>query len=520
MAMISMSMTYFLERALQLHADRTALVAGERRISYRQVDQWSSSLAAALRHAGLAQGDRLAILLGVKPAFFVTEIAAAKAGLVKVPVNTRLSTREILTVLRSCGARAAIVDRSFVEPIRDAASELPDLTLLVAEGGAIVGAASYEAMIASAASGPAAARSSGNDVYSMRFSGGTTGEPKGIVHTHAAYVAISLAVLREYEVGHGERSLQVTHPAHGANFVWPALMARGAELHLLERYDPDEVLRTIETQRLTRVPMVPSMWYGVLDSAKTRHTDFSSVETCSFISAPVATERFRQALDLFGPRLLNVYTLSESPVVSTILKKHDLADADAVERRISSCGREAEDVVLRIVDDSGNDVPSGEVGEIILSSPGNMAGYWNNPQLTAATIKDGFVWTGDMARRDAEGFVHLVDRRNDMIITGGFNVFPREVEEVLYAHPAVREAAVAGVPDERWGEAVTAFVALHPGASATEAELIAACAARLAHYKRPKAVHFLDALPKTSAAKISRRELTDRYWSGRRRRIG
>ncbi len=519
--MAGMAMDYFLRRALRQHAARTALVADGRRITYRDLDRRSSRLAAAFAGIGLGRGDRLALLLGVTPSFFETEIAAAKAGLVKVPVNTRLSPREIVQTLRLCGAKAVVADPPFAAAIADARVELPDLAIIVktAGPGALI---DYERLIADGSESFAAAGADPDDVYSMRFSGGTTGEPKGIVHTHRAYVAIALAVLREYEVAADERSLQVTHPAHGANFTWPALLARGTEIHLLERYDPGAVLRAIAAERLTRVPMVPSMWYGVLDHPEMRTTDWSSVRTCAYISAPMAVERVRQALDLLGPRLMNVYTLSESPVMSTILTKEDhvLGGDPARAARLASCGREAEDVRLKLVDATGADVPAGAVGEIILSSPGNMSGYWNNPQLTAETLRDGWVWTGDMARRDEEGYVYLVDRRSEMIVSGGFNVYPREVEEVLYGHPAVREAAVAGIPDPRWGEAVTAFVALHHGAACSEAELVRLCEQRIASYKKPKFVHFLDELPKTSAGKISRRALADRFWSGRDRRIG
>jgi acyl-CoA synthetase (AMP-forming)/AMP-acid ligase II len=520
---LAMTMDYFLRRALRQHASKTALVAGGRRYSYGEIDCRSSRLAAALSGLGLARGDRLAILLGITPAFFETEIAAAKAGLVKVPINTRLSGPEIAHVLRSCGARAVVVDGLHSDMVCGVASGLPQLSFIISDREqSREPVYAYERLIERGRDDFGVVQGSYDDLYSMRYSGGTTGEPKGIMHTAAAYVAIALSVLREYEVGYGDRAVQVTHPAHGANFVWPALFARGNELHLLERYDPEAILRTIESEHIERITMVPSMWYGVLDHPKFRSTDFSSVTTCAYISAPMAVERVRQALELLGPRLMNVYTLSESPVVTTLLKKQDhvLNDNAQEERRLGSCGREAEDVQVRIVDDAGTEVRAGEVGEITISSPGNMCGYWKNPALTAGTLRDGWVWTGDMARRDEYGFIYLVDRRSEMIVTGGFNVYPREVEEVLYLHPAVREASVAGIPDAKWGEAVTAFVSLHQNASCSEQELLALCETRLAHYKKPKMVQFLADLPKTSAGKISRRALTDQYWADRERRIG
>jgi acyl-CoA synthetase (AMP-forming)/AMP-acid ligase II len=514
-------MDYFLRRALGLYWSRTALVADGVRMSYGALDSRSSRLAAALRGLGLQAGDRVAVLRGVEPAFFEVEIACAKAGVIKVPLNTRLSSREIMICLSDCAARAAIVSEAFVQPIADARADLPDLKFLIADKAVGTDVLSLEALIEKGRDDFSTFAGAPEAVYSIRYSGGTTGEPKGIVHTHGSYVAISLSVLREYEVHEHERALQVTHPCHGANFTWPALLARGLELHLLNKYDPGLVLKTIEMQRLTRVPMVPSMWYGVLDHPQAAKFDLSSVVTFAYVSAPMATERVRQAVEFLGPRFMAVYSLSESAVVSTVLRKQDLVPGTpSFERRLASSGREAEDVMLRIVDDDGLDVKPGEVGEVILSSPGNMLGYLNKPDLSAKTLRDGWVFTGDMGRRDEDGFLYLVDRRNDMIITGGFNVFPREVEDVLYQHAAVREAVVMGIPDPNWGEAVTAFVALHPGANCSESELQAVCSARLAHYKKPKSIRFLAELPKTAVGKIARRELTDAFWSNNMRRVG
>jgi acyl-CoA synthetase (AMP-forming)/AMP-acid ligase II len=477
-------------------------------MTYGELDRRSSRLAAALRGLGLGAGDRVAILLGVEPRFFEAEIACAKAGMVKVPLNTRLSMRELGMSLRDCAAKAAVVDPSFVQPILDARATLPALRHVISATAIGDEVLSFEALVGMGRDDFVAEVGGPDSIYSIRYSGGTTGEPKGIVHTHGSYVAISTSVLREYEVYDGERALQVTHPCHGANFTWPALMARGSEIHLLAKYDPELVLRTIEKEKLTRVPMVPSMWYGVLDHPKAASFDLSSVRTFAYISAPMATERVRQAVEFLGPRFMAVYALSESAVVSTVLRKEDLdPSSPKFEQRLSSSGREAEDVMLRIVDEEGRDVAPGSVGEIILNSPGNMLCYLNKPELTAKALRGGWVWTGDMGRRDDDEFVYLVDRRDDMIITGGFNVFPREVEDILFRHPAIREAVVTGVPDPKWGETVTAFVSLHPGTECSEAELLALCGEQLAHYKKPKAIHFLKDLPKTAVGKIARREL-------------
>jgi acyl-CoA synthetase (AMP-forming)/AMP-acid ligase II len=266
--------------------------------------------------------------------------------------------------------------------------------------------------------------------------------------------------------------------------------------------------------------MVPTMIQALLNEQIEAY-DCSSLRAFLYASAPMPVETLKAAIRRLGPIFVQVYTLSESPVITTILRKEDhvLDGPEPLVRRLASCGREALDVELHVVAESGEEVAPGEVGEIAVRTTCNMKEYWNLPDTTSRTLRDGWVYTGDLATVDEAGYLYLVDRKHDMIISGGFNIYPREVEEVLYLHPAVQEAAVIGVPDPTWGEAVKAIVALKPDASATPEELIALCLEHLARYKRPKSIEFVAALPKSPVGKILRRELREPYWRGYERRV-
>ena len=286
-----------------------------------------------------------------------------------------------------------------------------------------------------------------DDLCLIRYSGGTTGTPKGMMHTHGALVAIALSVIREYSLTGEDRFLSVAHLSHGQNFVWPGRYGSRCGSVMLRRFEPAEVLRAIEREGITRLHLVPTMANALVDCPEFTRTDLSTLRNFVYASAPMPLERVRRLRQALGCRIAQTYTLSESAVVSTVLSAddHDFDQPQFDAARLASCGREALDVKLRIVDESGRDLPDGEVGGVALSSPGNMLGYWNQPELTARTLREGWVHTGDLGRRDAAGYVYLVDRKDDKIITGGFNVYPREVEDVLHAHDAILEAAVAGV---------------------------------------------------------------------------
>lgn len=511
-----LTLDYLLRRALRRHRDRVALACGARHVTYGDLDRSSNRLANALIGQGAKAGDRIATVLSNSVEFIEAELATIKAGMVKSPINPRLSPREIIRILSNIRATGVFLDEQYQEAVLDARSGLPNLKFVVVVGSTKPGAMQISELIKSSSESEIPSPTHVDDLGLMRFSGGTTGEPKGIMHSAGSLASIALSVVREYNLSSEDCFLSVAHLSHGQNFVWPALFCVGARLVLMDKFEPESVLRTIATQGITRLHMVPTMWSAVIDHPRFSEYDVSSLRNIVYASAPMPVDRIRKLIGIFGRRVTQVYTLSESAVVTTLLRPEDhvIDGPDYAVRRLASCGREALDVSVQIVDDERRPLPVHEIGELAISSPGNMMGYWEMPELTQQVLRGDWVVTGDLGYMDEEGFVFLVDRKDDKIITGALNVYPREVEEVVYSHPAVRECAVIGIPDEKWGEAIIAFVTLRPGVSCEAEDLLRHCEGRIADYKKPRSIVFLDDLPKSSVGKIARRTLREPYWKG------
>jgi acyl-CoA synthetase (AMP-forming)/AMP-acid ligase II len=519
--MLEMTIDYFLRRALQRHAERVAIVDDERNITYADLDRRSNAIAAYLLEQRLRKLDRVAVLLHNRAEFIETELGIIKAGLVKVPINNKLSTNEIVAILKDSGARALVLEPEFQAPLLNLRGEMPELRLFLSHEPSAADVVDLRSIADRTATQAPPSTALPSDLYLLRYSGGTTGQPKGIMHSHASATAIAISVIREYGLETEDHFLHAAHLSHGQNFVWPGLLGQGAKLVMMRRFDPLAVLQAVQRERITRLHLVPTMMAAVFDHPRVDEFDLSSLNAIVYASAPMATTQIKRLYDRFGARISQTYTLSESAVITTSLtpQDHVCDGSDEQVARLASCGREVLDVELRIVNDEMTEVPCDVVGEIAIRSPGNMMGYWNQPELTASVLRDGWVLSGDLGRKDSAGYVFLVDRKDDKIITGGFNVYPREVEEALYRHPAIREAAVVASPDEKWGEAITAVVALHTGRKASEEELLAFCADHLTAYKKPKRVIICDELPKSAVGKILRRVVREPFWSGKARRI-
>jgi acyl-CoA synthetase (AMP-forming)/AMP-acid ligase II len=515
-----MTLGYFVLRALRRHAARLAIVDGARQATYADLERNSAKVAAFLLQRGCRKGDRVALLIDNSIEFIEIELGILRAGLVKVPVNNRLSAQEVSGVLENSGATVLFVEGEHLDRMR-AERVVPESLEAVISRQPRDGAVSYAEMLRQAPASFEPLEAFDDELCMIRYSGGTTGKPKGIMHSHSALVSIALSVIREYGLNVEDRFLHVAHLSHGQNFVWPALLAVGARLVMMQKFEPVAVLQTIAKERITRLHLVPTMVNALLEAPGFDSHDLSSLRNFVYASAPMPVERIKRLRQALGCRISQTYTLSESAVISTSLsaEDHDTDRAEFDAGRLASCGREVLDVRLRIVDEAFNDVPEGEVGEIALHSPGNMMGYWKQPELTARILREGWVLSGDLARRDEHGYVYLVDRKDDKIITGALNVYPREVEEVLHRHAGVHEACVGGVPDEHWGEAIVAFVVVKPGSACSAEELAAFCDANLSSYKKPKRFVFVDALPKTAIGKIARRQLIEPFWKGQARRI-
>jgi acyl-CoA synthetase (AMP-forming)/AMP-acid ligase II len=510
---------HLFSQAVANDPDGTALIDAEGvAVTFAQAAGMARGLAAAYRAAGARPGDRLAHILPNGIPFIVTELAALHCGLVKVPLNIRFAEAEVLYALIDCAPRILVCDARYADAVLARRAELPELEAIFTVDGERPGCASYDAAVKASGDGEAPHRYGDEAPVLIRYTGGTTGRPKGIIHTHRAFRAANLDVMREFAFESRDVILHLGHLSHGLNFMWGAAWAAGASQVTHERFDPRAVLDAIQRYKVTYTYMVPTMVQRLLREDD-GSADVSSLRMFMYASAPMPVPVLRAAMARYGPIFTQVYTSSEAPVITTILRAHEHIDREGpAGNRLASCGRAVATMEIRLLDDDGNPVPEGEVGEIVVRSENNMAGYWRLPEETAASLRDGWYFTGDMARRDAEGFLYIVDRKKDIIITGGFNVWPKEVEDALYTHPAVAQCAVVGVPDEEWGEAVKAFVVVKPGADPgpgpdLEAELTALCRAHLAGYKKPRRYEFAESLPLSPVGKIMRRALRDREWA-------
>jgi fatty-acyl-CoA synthase len=359
-------------------------------------------------------------------------------------------------------------------------------------------------------------------IVSIAYTGGTTGRPKGVVGTASAMTAMTQIQLTEWEWPEAPRFLVCTPLSHaGAAFFLPTIV-KGGTMHVLPRFDPAEVLRVIEEERITCTMVVPTMLYALLDHPDSRTRDLSSLETIYYGASPISPVRLAEAIDRFGPIFAQFYGQAEAPMAITYLSKAD-HDPDRPER-FASCGRPSLFLRTALLDPDGRPVPQGETGEICVAGPLLTGGYWRSPEATAETYRaDGWLHTGDVAREDDEGFWYIVDRTKDMIVTGGFNVFPREVEDVIATHPAVAQVAVIGIPDEKWGEAVAAFLVMRDGHHLSEEVSRAVrdtVKLRKGSVQAPKHVVAVEALPLTGLGKPDKRALRAQFWSDAARAVG
>jgi acyl-CoA synthetase (AMP-forming)/AMP-acid ligase II len=438
--------------------------------------------------------------------YIETDLAMAKAGLVRVAVNYRLTTEDWAYIATDCGARALVYGEGF----GDAADELIQR---VGSFEVVIGVErgpgrAYETLLEEASATPPRVRMGPDDLVSLNYSSGTTGRPKGCMRTLRNRLASTRDMLVDLTVGLGPDDVwlhagPITH-ASGL-FVLPHV-AVGACQVVMTKFEPDAVLDLVEHQGVTGTVLVPTMLERVVAQDPT-HRDLSRLRRVAYAGAPMQPERITVADEAFGGRLVQFYGMVEAIPPVTVLSQADHRAALAGERPtiLGSAGRACMGVELEVVDEHGVAQPDGEHGELVISGDHVMAGYWGMADETGKVLREGRLWTGDMAWRDDEGYVTIIDRKNDMIITGGYNVYPREVEEVIAGDPAVSAVAVVGVADPDWGEAVTAVVVPRLGADIDVAELDSRCRQQLAPFKRPKRIESVEVLPITSAGKINRK---------------
>ena len=511
--------------AARQHARRTAVVCRERRQSFAEVDAHSDPAASAQIHSGAAKGDRIGLYLPNTPEFVTADLALIKAGLVRLPLNPRLIPAEIGYILENAGAAVLLFAAEYSETVAAIAPRLPGLRHLVCVGGpAPAWATGWDELLARGTAPWAPAAMSDDDPYMLAYTSGTTGRPKGVLTSYRSRWAMLLHTWsNENFYSSADVMLHIASLCHGSGTKVLPHFLKGACNVLLPKWSPEAFCRTVQTERVSTTWMVPATILQLLDYPDRRQWDLSSLRTVVYAGAPMPAARLQEALREFGPIFVQVYGLNEVPHPDLVLPKEDhvLDGTEQQQLRLTSAGRPCTGVDVRVVGEGGREVPwdGSAVGEIVLRGEHAMVGYWQNPEATAEVVRDGWVHTGDMATVDEEGYIYIVDRKKDMIISGGFNVYPREVEEVLHRHPAVWECAVIGVPDPIWGEAVKAIVSLRSGWQATAEELIDFARQHLAGYKKPRSVDFLPELPKNSNGKIAKKELRGPYWRGMTRKI-
>ncbi|MDO8721219.1 MAG: long-chain-fatty-acid--CoA ligase [Syntrophales bacterium] len=510
-----MVLSDLLMRNVRNNPHKTAVVCRETQtsLSYREFNDRVNSLLNGFHDLGVKKGDRVAVLYHNCHCYTELFFALAKGGIVIVPIDFRLKGKEISFLINNSGAVAAITGGEYLEALPPPA-DIPTVRKIICIGKASPGMVGYEDLIASHSSLEPQVDVKENDLATLYHTSGTTGVPKGVMMTHKNLISIATNTLIAFRVNHDDITLHTSPFSHAAP-IWPLMIHfyMGGSNVLLKKFTPKAVFETIEQERITTWNSVPVMLIQLLNYPDSRCYDLSSLRWISYGAAPMPVEILKKALARFGPIFIQVYGLTEAyPVTLLPREDHILGATEEKMKRLGSCGKELINCEVRVVNEAGDNVAPGEKGEIITRGDHVMEGYWSLPEETSAAIRNGWLHTGDLATVDAEGYIYIVDRKKEIIITGGENVSPREVEEVIYMHPAVAEAAVIGVPDEKWGEMIKALVVLKEGKKAAAEEIMDLCRNNLAGFKKPKAIEFLDSLPHTPSGKVLKRELRERYW--------
>jgi fatty-acyl-CoA synthase len=487
-----------------------------RSLSYRQWNERACRLAQALLGIGLAKGERFAVLAYNRVEWLEIYAAAAKAGLVAVPINFRLLGAEIRFIVENCEASALIVEHDLIERVESVRETLPiaaDRYISLGAKKAPAGYRDYEDLLARAAPSEPAVEVAPEDAWTFMYTSGTTGKPKGAIRSHDVSAQHALITALDQGFSQSDTGLLVMPLCHSNSLWYATLLAYcGASCVVYDRrsFDPEHVLRTLSEDRVTFTSLVPThyiMMLGLPAGVRARHAA-DSVDKLLVSSAPARKDTKLAVMEHFrNSRLLEAYGSTEAGWVTLLRPDEQLERLGSIGRELTGSAR------IRLLDGQGNEVAEGEVGEIHSRTPYTFRGYWKLPEKTAEAFRGGYCTVGDMARRDAEGYYYLADRKSNMIISGGENVYPSEVENLLGAHPKVKDVAVIGIPDEKWGESVHAVIVLHAGQSATAPEILDWCRERIAGYKRPRSVSFIgeEDMPRTATGKILHRVLRQRY---------
>jgi acyl-CoA synthetase (AMP-forming)/AMP-acid ligase II len=498
----------------RLRPNAVAISFDDRKTTYGELDKASNQVANGLANLGLKAGDRVAFLDKNTDRFFEIWLGVAKLNGVIVPINARLAPPEIEYVINDAEAKVLFIGEPFLKALAGIQGRLRGVEKIVVVGP------DFDAWRNEQNVGDISRSSSPDDVCMQLYTSGTTGHPKGVQLTNKNLLTGAPHTLAAWGNWSAYDAALVAMPLFhiaGCGSGMLGLIA-GLRVVMVRDFVPDQVIQVIQKERITVAFLVPAMIKFLLDEKSIVNADLSSVRRIVYGASPIPLKLLQGALDRFSAAgFVQIYGLTETTGGITVLSPED--HADPRNPRLQSCGRAIPGVELRIEDLDGNPVKAGEVGEIVCRTVKNMKAYWKKPDETVRVLRDGWLRTGDAGYVDAEGYLYIQDRVKDMIVSGGENIYPAEVESAMFGHPAIADIAVIGVPDEQWGEAVKAIIVAKQGVSPNPGELVAYARERLAGYKVPKSIDFVESLPRNPTGKVLKRELREQYWKGFNRKV-
>lgn len=504
--------------------ERIAISLGDRKWTYAEANKRINQLANAFKNLGIEKGNHVAILQFNYPQTIETLFACWKAGFCAVPINFRLHPKEYSFIIDHSDSVAVVFSEDFRDPLRSNREEMPKVKHHVCLSHPLEGMLDYEELIRNNSPEFDDVEVDRDHLAWLFYTSGTTGQPKGAMLTHGNLLAATMNFFADMcPLGPDDAIMHAAPLSHGSGVYCLPNVAKGANNVILEMrsFDPKVVFETIQKKKITNMFAAPTMVKMLVTSPDIDKYDLSSLKCLNYGGGPTYVEDIKEAIRKLPNCLVQLYGQGEAPMTISYLRKeeHVLGGTKEQMERLKSAGIPRTDVEVRVFDENDNELPPGKTGEIVVRGEVVMRGYWKQPEVTEQTLKGGWLHTGDLGFMDEEGYLFLQDRSKDMLISGGENIYPREIEDVILRHPAVYEVAVIGVPDEKWGEAIKAIVSLKKGMKASEEEIINFCKENIASYKKPKTVEFVGGLPKSSYGKILKRELREKYWEGQERRI-
>ena len=506
--------------------DKAAIIWDAKTYTYADLATRVRRLANALVGIGIGKGERVAILSTNCVEYTETVFALSEIGALWVPLNYRLTPSEIGVIVGGVECSAIVYSADLLETVEALRDDGGDIRHWICIGdGTKIGAKigeSYDGLLDAASDARPPRRAQPDDLFAIMHTSGTTGLPKGAMVTHRQMLQGFAYSVMEYGARADEIALHLLAQFHaGGNKYFMQQFLAGSTIFLQDQFDPDAVLRTIERERISYAGLVPSMLIFLLESDLIGAADVSSMGRIQYGASPIPVDRLARGLEVFDADFQGIYGQTEAAVFVTHLSgdEHRQALAAGGGGLLESCGKACIGYEIAIADDADNMLEPGTVGEVLIRGDSVMSGYWNRPDATERTLRGGWLHSGDMGRMDEDGYIYIVDRKNDLIISGGENVYPAEVENFISAHPEVIEVAVIGVPDDRWVEAVKAIVAVRPGSNLAEADIVEFCRGKLGGFKIPKSVDFVDELPRTPTGKVKKNVLREPFWEGHGRSV-